>query len=75
MLKKNDHYIIAGLGIEFTLIMCIGFFGGRWLDKRFSTEPWLMLLSCALAFALAVYVLVKSAQIAVKKDAPPQDQK
>ena len=78
MLKKNDHYVIAGLGVEFTLIMCIGFFGGRWLDKYFGTEPWLLLLSCALAFALAIYVLVKSARIAAGKESPParpQDKK
>lgn len=68
MLKKGDHFIIAGLGVQFTLVMCIGFFGGRWLDRRFDTGPWLLLLCCCLAFALAVYLLVKSAKTAVGQD-------
>jgi F0F1-type ATP synthase assembly protein I len=65
MLKKKDHFIIAGLGIEFALIMCAGFFGGIWLDRRFNTAPWLLLAGCAAAFAVAMYILVKSARAAV----------
>ena len=68
MLKKGDHFIIAGLGVQFALIMCMGFFGGRWLDAKFNASPWLMLLSCAAAFALALYILVKSARAAVDKE-------
>ena len=71
MLKKGDHFIIAGLGVQFTLVMCLGFFGGRWLDKRFGTAPWLLAISCLAAFALAVYLLVKSAQMAAGQDSPP----
>ena len=79
MLKKGDHFIIAGLGVQFTLVMCIGFFGGRWLDRRFGTEPRLLLLCCCLAFALAIYLLVKSAKTAAAREErpspPTQDKK
>ncbi|MDR1123393.1 MAG: AtpZ/AtpI family protein [Elusimicrobiota bacterium] len=64
MLKKNDHYIIAGLGVEFALVMCAGFFGGQWLDKRYNTSPWLLILCCCAAFALALYLVVRSARSA-----------
>jgi F0F1-type ATP synthase assembly protein I len=65
MIKKSDNFIIAGLGVEFTLIMCLGFFGGRWLDGRFDTSPLFLLLCCSIAFALAIYAVVKSAKIVV----------
>jgi len=28
----------------------LGYFGGDWLDKRFGTEPYLMILFIALGF-------------------------
>jgi len=37
-------------------------FGGAWLDKRFNTSPWLMVMGLALALTvsiLAVYRIVK----------------
>ena len=67
MIQKGDHFIIAGLGIEFTIIMCLGFFGGRWLDNKFDTSPVFLLLCCAAAFALSIYILVVSAKAAVNK--------
>lgn len=74
MLKKSDHYIIAGLGVEFALVMCVGYFGGQWLDKRYNTAPWLLLLSCCAAFALALYLVVKSSRASVDAQ-PPADKK
>ena len=75
MLKKNDNFIIAGLGVEFALIMCLGFFGGRWLDKRFDSSPLFLLVCCACAFALAIYIVVKSAKAAVSADIMPANKK
>jgi len=79
MLKKSDHFIILGLGLEFAIIMCLGFFAGRWLDMRFGTKPWLLLLSCAAAFAMGLYMIVISARAAVGKEAAapakPEDKK
>ncbi|MDR1684017.1 MAG: AtpZ/AtpI family protein [Elusimicrobiota bacterium] len=69
MIEKGDHVLIAGLGMEFALTMSLGFFGGRWLDVKFATTPWLMLLCCALAFALAMYILIKSARAAAANKA------
>jgi F0F1-type ATP synthase assembly protein I len=63
MLNKKDNFITAGLGIQFALIMCLGFFGGQWLDERFDMSPLFLLLCCAAAFALGIYIIVKSAKI------------
>jgi hypothetical protein len=32
---------MAGGGVEFAVAICVGVFGGRWLDLHFGTSPWL----------------------------------
>ncbi|MEE9542663.1 MAG: AtpZ/AtpI family protein [Thermodesulfobacteriota bacterium] len=41
-LKKNTN--IASIGINLVASIVIGFFIGLYLDKYFSTSPWLMLI-------------------------------
>lgn len=62
MIQKGDHLIIAGLGLEFATVMCIGFFGGYFLDKKYNTTPIFTLALSALAFALGIYLVVKAAK-------------
>lgn len=33
----------AGLGLQFALSIVLSAFAGQWLDRRYDTEPWLML--------------------------------
>jgi F0F1-type ATP synthase assembly protein I len=44
----KDEYKAVGswstLGMEIVLSVLVGYFGGRWLDGRFGTAPWLSLL-------------------------------
>jgi hypothetical protein len=44
----KDEYKAVGswgtLGLEIVLCIVVGFFGGRWLDTRFGTAPWLSVL-------------------------------
>jgi len=42
------------LGLEIVLSVLIGLFGGRWLDERFGTEPWLGVLGFVLGAGAAV---------------------
>ena len=39
------------VGIEFVLSVLVGTWGGQWLDGRFGTEPWLMVVG--LGFGVA----------------------
>lgn len=42
----------------------LGYFAGDWLDKKFGTEPWLMLLMLVLGFVAAgreVWTLIQRA--------------
>jgi len=66
-ISKKDFILSTILGIEFALIMCLGAFGGWWLDKKLNTFPWLILLVSALSFAFALYVLVKHAKAATNE--------
>ncbi len=68
MIQKGDHLIIAGLGLEFATVMCLGFFGGYFLDKKYNTSPLFTLALSAAAFALGVYLVVKAAKQAVEKN-------
>jgi ATP synthase protein I len=44
----KDEYKAVGswgtLGLEIVLSVMVGFFGGRWIDERLGTSPWLSLL-------------------------------
>lgn len=66
-MRKEDHLIITGLGTEFCIIMCVCTFAGYFLDKKFETSPLFILLGVAGGFALALYVLIKTALNISKK--------
>lgn len=73
-MRKEDHLIITGLGIEFALIMCIGFFAGYFLDKKWDTLPYFTLVGAFCGFSLALYVLVNTAlKISKKSEAPKEN--
>ncbi len=42
------------LGLEIVLSILLGLFGGRWLDGRFGTEPWLSVVGFFFGAAAAV---------------------
>ena len=71
-MRKEDHLIITGLGTEFCLIMCVGFFAGYFADKKLETSPYFTLIGAACGFALALYVLIKTALKVSKKWEAPQ---
>jgi ATP synthase protein I len=34
----------SSVGLELGIAVLVGLFVGQWLDRRFGTEPWLLLL-------------------------------
>jgi ATP synthase protein I len=62
----------SALGIEMGLSLAIGFFGGRWLDARLGTQPYLALTGFVLgigAAGLALYRVGRSVQRKLDQDA------
>jgi ATP synthase protein I len=49
----------AGVGIQFGLTISLFALLGRWLDGRFGTSPWLLLLGVLLGFGGGTYSLLK----------------
>jgi F0F1-type ATP synthase assembly protein I len=46
------------VGLEVVLSILLGLFGGRWLDGKFGTAPWLMLLGLVFGVGAAVRSLL-----------------
>lgn len=45
----------------------IGAFLGKWLDKKYGTEPWLFLVTLGLCFIVSMYGLIVNAMREFKK--------
>ena len=54
----------------------IALFVGRWLDKKYNSEPWLFLACVGLAFLISSYGIVKISLNYIKKiEKEAQDKK
>lgn len=45
----------------------IGVFVGKWLDKKYGTEPWLFLLTVGIAFFLSMFGIVRDSLKEMKR--------
>ena len=66
-MRKEDHLIALGLGTEFCVITCAGFFAGYFLDKKLESFPLFALIGGVCGFSLALYTLIKTALNISKK--------
>lgn len=48
------------VGLEVVLSIAAGLFGGRWLDGRFDTSPWLTLIGLAYGLAAAARAIYRA---------------
>lgn len=46
-------------GVTMAASIFLGYFGGRWLDARLGTHPYLMLAGILLGVAVAFYSLIQ----------------
>jgi len=45
----------------------IALFVGKWLDKKYNSEPWIFLLSIAIAFIISSVGIVRESKIVMNK--------
>lgn len=45
----------------------IALFVGKWLDRKFSTEPWLFLACVGIAFFISMFGIIRDTLEALKK--------
>lgn len=43
---------VSAIGLEMVIAICLGYFGGRWLDTRFDTSPLLTYIGLALGLVV-----------------------
>ncbi len=56
---------LSTVGLELALSIALGYYGGRWLDEKLGTEPWLEWIGLGFglaAGALSLYRAVRRAQ-------------
>ena len=56
------------VGIFFGVAVCLGLFGGRWLDHRWHTEPWLTLLGVLIGVASGFRELYRLSKKALREE-------
>ena len=49
----------VGIGVELVAPLIVGVFGGRWLDRRFETGPWLLLTGAVLGAVAGMINLIR----------------
>ncbi len=52
----------ASIGIEFALSVLVGLGAGNWLDRKFGSAPWLMLVGLGFGFTAGVRSMIQYAQ-------------
>jgi F0F1-type ATP synthase assembly protein I len=52
--KGQDPAQLAGIGLQFGIVLVAFLFAGKWLDERLGTEPWLLMAGVFVGFALSV---------------------
>jgi ATP synthase protein I len=55
------------VGLELVLSVIVGLFAGQFLDRRFHTAPWLMLVGLGYGIAAGVRGLYRAAQRATRE--------
>jgi ATP synthase protein I len=54
----------ATVGLEFGLSLLVGLFGGRWLDAKLGTGPWLAIVGFGFGAAAGFRAIYRAAQAA-----------
>jgi ATP synthase protein I len=61
------------VGIEFSISTVIGLLGGKWIDGKLGTQPWLMLLGLVLGVTAGLRSLLRTARRANEESAEKRD--
>ena len=60
--RSRDYYrslSASTVGIELAVSVLLGMFGGRWLDGKAGTTPWLMIVGLCLGFTAGLRSIMR----------------
>lgn len=60
--------VYAGLGLQFALAILVFAFAGQWLDRRFGTEPWLLLVGVFTGAGGGFYSIYRRLMADLRRD-------
>jgi F0F1-type ATP synthase assembly protein I len=63
-----------GLGLQFALVILLSVFLGQWLDRRFGTEPWLLLVGVFLGAGGAFYSMYRRLMAGLRQSVSRREQ-
>jgi len=66
MVKLMGTY--SYIGIFFGVAVCLGFFAGRWADRRWHTGPWLELVGLLIGVASGFRELYRLSKKALREE-------
>jgi F0F1-type ATP synthase assembly protein I len=52
---------LVGIGFELVAPLLLGLFGGRWLDGRFGTKPWMVLTGAVVGAVVGMWSFIRRA--------------
>jgi F0F1-type ATP synthase assembly protein I len=58
----------ATVGLQFALAIVLSVYAGQWLDRRFGTAPWLMLLTLLFGAGGTFYSIYRKLMADLKRD-------
>jgi F0F1-type ATP synthase assembly protein I len=64
---EQDPAQLAGIGLQFGIVLVAFLFAGKWLDDRLGTEPWLLLAGVFLGFGLSVFWMYRRLMLGDKE--------
>ena len=60
-------------GVQMAVSVVVMFFLGRWLDGKFNTDPWLMVVGSMVGVGAGLYSFIRTALNADKADKRKKD--
>ena len=74
--QLNSALRLASVGIELAISTVIGLLGGRWLDGKLGTEPWLMIVGLLLGVTAgfrSLFLAARKASRATQSEQNPNE--
>jgi F0F1-type ATP synthase assembly protein I len=64
----QDPARLAGIGLQFGIVLVAFLFAGNWLDRRLGTAPWLLMAGVFLGFGLSVFWMYRRLMAGNRED-------